>query len=99
MPSDSICARVVDHNTRRYPLREISSRLRRCPTILGLLPGSLNSYISIRISLPNAVTDHVSRAAYGMKQRALETLVDLGTQPRNMHVDDVGLRIEMIVPD
>src|SRR5260370_12254893 len=49
--------------------------------------------------LSDPVTDHVSSAAYRMEQRALETLVDLGTQSRNMHVDDVGLRIEMIVPD
>src|ERR1700761_4387931 len=46
-----------------------------------------------------SVTDHVSRAANGMKQRPLETLVDLGAQPRNMHVNDIGLRIEVIIPD
>src|ERR1700730_5821515 len=51
------------------------------------------------MSLPNAVTNHVPRAANGMEQRPLETLVDLGAQPRNMHIDDVRLRIEMIVPD
>src|SRR5882757_4994424 len=45
------------------------------------------------------VTDHVSGAADRMQQRPLKTLVDLGAQPRNVHVDHVGLRIEMIVPD
>src|SRR5581483_11510314 len=47
----------------------------------------------------NAVADHVAGAADGMEQRPIEALVDLGTQPRNMHVDHVGLRIEVIVPD
>src|SRR6266702_3888987 len=45
------------------------------------------------------VTDHVPRAADRVQQRPLETLVDLRAQPRNVHVDHVGLRIEMIVPD
>src|SRR4029079_9904441 len=34
-----------------------------------------------------------------MEQRTLKTFVDLGAQPRNMHINDVGLRIEMIIPD
>jgi hypothetical protein len=34
-----------------------------------------------------------------MQQGPLESLVDLGAQSRDMHVDHVGLRIEMIVPD
>ena len=46
-----------------------------------------------------AVTDHVSRAADGVDQRVLEALVDLGAQAADMHVDDIGLRVEMIVPD
>src|SRR5262245_40346925 len=45
------------------------------------------------------VTDHVSGAANGMQQRQCESLVDLGSQARNVHVDDIGLRVEMIVPD
>ena len=44
-------------------------------------------------------TDHVTRAADGMQQRHLEALVDLGAQARDMHVDDIGLGIEMIFPD
>src|SRR3954454_5576668 len=44
------------------------------------------------------LTDHVPGAANGVQQRTLKTFVDLGAQPRNVHVDDVGLRIEMIIP-
>src|ERR1700722_18637964 len=53
----------------------------------------------VRKSLPSAVTDHISRASNGMQQRRLEIPVDLGAQARDMHVDHIGLRIEMIVPD
>ena len=30
---------------------------------------------------------------------SLESLVDLGAQARDMDVDDIGLRVEVIVPD
>src|SRR5579872_7406875 len=46
-----------------------------------------------------AVTDHVSCAAHGVQQRLGEALVDLRAQPRDVDVDDVGLRIEVIIPD
>ena len=46
----------------------------------------------------SAVTDHVSGAAHGMQQRLVEALVDLAAQPRDVHVDDVGLRVEVVVP-
>ena len=49
--------------------------------------------------LTERVTDHVSGAADGVQERLAEALVDLGAQPRDVHVDDVGLRIEVIVPD
>src|SRR4051812_3265873 len=45
------------------------------------------------------VTDHVSGAAYRVQQRLRKSLVDLGAQPGDMHVDHVGLRVEVIVPD
>ena len=37
--------------------------------------------------------------AYRVQQGLVEGFVDLGAQARNMHVDDVGLRVEMAVPD
>src|SRR3954454_11937787 len=42
--------------------------------------------------------DHIARAANGLDERTLETLVDLRAQAGDMHVDHVGLRIEMVVP-
>src|SRR5690606_29530527 len=41
----------------------------------------------------------VARAADGMQQRALEAAVDLRAQPADVHVDHVGLRVEVVVPD
>src|SRR6185437_1260621 len=46
-----------------------------------------------------ARTDHIARPADRMQERRLETLVDLGTEARNMHVDDICLGVEMILPD
>src|SRR5215469_11087272 len=43
-------------------------------------------------------TDHVAGASHGMQERPLEPLVDLRAQPRNVHVDHIRLRIEMVLP-
>src|SRR5262245_19635983 len=51
------------------------------------------------IAMSLCVTDHVPRAADRMQQRRREALVDLGPQPGNVHVDHVGLWVEMIVPN
>src|SRR5579871_806159 len=45
------------------------------------------------------VADHIARPAHRVQQRLGEAFVDLGAQPRYVHVDDVCLRIEMIIPD
>src|SRR4029079_11915389 len=52
----------------------------------------------VRKSLVSAVTDGVAGAADGVQQRRRKVLVDLRAKARDMHVDDVGLRIEMIIP-
>ena len=44
-------------------------------------------------------TDHVSGAAHRLQHGFGESLVDLGAQAGNMDVDDIGLGIEMIIPD
>src|SRR5580692_7593928 len=49
-------------------------------------------------SLPSAVTNHVTGAANSVEQRRVEVAIDLGAQARHMHIDYIGLRIEMIVP-
>src|SRR5579875_1384378 len=43
-------------------------------------------------------TEAVSGAADGVDQGALELPVDLAPQPPDMHIDDIGARIEMIIP-
>src|SRR3569623_274606 len=48
---------------------------------------------------PRLLTDHISRAPDGLQQRRLEAAIDLGPEPRHMDVDDVGLRVEVVVPD
>src|ERR1700722_8760477 len=58
---------------------------------------SLNAVV--RKSLPSAVTDHISRASNRVQQGRLEITVDLGAQARDVYVDHIGLRIEMIIPD
>src|SRR5690348_8569366 len=55
--------------------------------------------VLVRQSWANLFTDHISGAANGMKQRVGVALVDLGSKPRHVDVDDVGLGIEVIVPD
>src|SRR3954447_24951107 len=50
-------------------------------------------------SLPDAVADHVAGAANRVQQRTVESLVDLGAQARDVYVNDVGLRIEVVIPD
>src|ERR1700719_3692928 len=52
----------------------------------------------VRKSLPRAIAYHVSCTTYRLEERRVEAFVDLGAQPRNMNVNDIGLRIEMIVP-
>src|SRR5208282_3719324 len=52
-----------------------------------------------RNDLPRLVADHVAGAAHRMQQRLREALIDFGTQPRNVHVDHIGLRVEVIIPD
>src|SRR5580704_4558733 len=49
--------------------------------------------------LPRTIADHIAGTAHGVQKRLRKTFVDLGPQPRNMYVDHIGLRIEMVVPD
>src|SRR5688572_21630606 len=46
-----------------------------------------------------AIAQYVAGATHRVQQRALESLVDGGAQPADVHVDHVGLRVEMQVPD
>src|SRR3569833_1436120 len=55
--------------------------------------------VVVRQSWANLFTDHISGAADGVEQRIGVPFVDLAAQARHVHVDDVGLWIEMIIPD
>src|SRR5690606_15003291 len=55
--------------------------------------------VVVRHSCRILPTDHVAGAADGVQQGRGVALVDLGAQPRHVHVDDVGLGVEMVVPD
>src|SRR4051812_37902777 len=46
-----------------------------------------------------SVGEHVTGTANGMQERLLEPVVELAPQAADVDVDDVGARIEMIVPD
>src|SRR5205085_12241462 len=54
------------------------------------------SVIEARISI--ALAEPVARAAHRVQDRPLEPLLQLAPQAADMDVDDVGPRIEMIVP-
>ena len=50
------------------------------------------------MTTPFAVADHIPCAANRMQQSLGETFINLRAQPRDVHVDDVGLRVEMVIP-
>src|SRR5258708_1334025 len=54
--------------------------------------------VELRSSLVGC-TKAISRATDGMDERLLEAAVDLRAQAADMDIDDVGLRIEMKIPD
>src|SRR5579863_8992637 len=43
-------------------------------------------------------TEHVARSSDGVDQRRREAAIDFAAQAADLHIDDVGLRIEMAVP-
>src|SRR5271157_5211763 len=68
------------------------------PTALRARIASARRKAVARKSLPTAVTNHVPCATYCVEQRRVEVAVDLGARARDMNVDHVGLRIEVVVP-
>src|SRR5204863_5853423 len=50
------------------------------------------------VSSSSAGAQAIAGAAHSVQQRVLELLVDLLPQAADMYVDDVGLRVEMVVP-
>src|SRR5579885_3521555 len=61
-----------------------------------------NSSVSRKVGVRRTLgfsTQAVPGAAYGAQQGGIETGVYLLPQPADVHVDDVGLRIEVVAPD
>src|SRR5258708_27559261 len=48
---------------------------------------------------PFSGTEDIAHAADGVQQLLLERAVDLLAQPADQDVDDVGLRVEVVLPD
>jgi len=46
-----------------------------------------------------SILKHISHAANGMDQFLFEWIVDLAAQPAYRHIDDVGIAVEIDVPD
>src|SRR4051812_21589634 len=59
----------------------------------------IDSRTAVRLSSSDAVVNAVARAAHRVDQLRLERLVDLGAQPRDVCLDDAGLRVEVEIPD
>jgi len=62
---------------------------------LGIYLHDISQALALMIG---GVPKHVAFAANCMQQGLFVPFIDLRTQPRNMHLDHVGLRIEMIIP-
>src|SRR5215467_731486 len=58
---------------------------------------SRSPYTGRRVSRSGA--DDIPHTPHGVQQLLLEAAIDLLAQPAHEHVDDVRLRIEVVVPD
>src|SRR5271166_2297675 len=92
-----VCA--ISLSTTEMTCQATTVRTIPAPTALRARIARARRKAVARKSLPSAVTNHVSGPAHGVEKRRVEIAVDLGAQARYMHVDHVGLRIEMVVPD
>src|SRR5208337_3412049 len=91
--------RAISSSTTATTCQAMMARTTPAPTALTARIASARRKAVARKSLARAVTNHVSGSAHGAEQRRVEVPVDLGPEPRHVDVDDVGLRIEMVVPD
>src|SRR5690606_2748913 len=53
--------------------------------------------LDVRSSLAMC-TEHIPRTPYGMEKRASKVVIDLLAQATHVHVDHIGLGVEMVVP-
>src|SRR4051794_38634129 len=63
------------------------------------LPGSVPTAARAAAeSRSSALAQHIADTAHGMEQRLAAAVVDLLAKPADVHVDDVGAGVEVIVP-
>src|SRR6516162_93084 len=90
---------AVSRSTTETTCQAMTVSTMPAPTALNKRIASARRKAVARRSLPSAVTNHITGAADGAEQRRVEIAIDLGPQPRHMHIDHIGLRIEMVVPN
>src|SRR5277367_3143343 len=95
--ASTVCA--ISRSTTETTCQAMTVSTMPAPTALSKRIASARRKAVARNSLPSAVTNHITGAADGVEQRRVEITIDLGPQARHVHVDHVGLRIEMIIPD
>src|ERR1700693_488638 len=90
--------RAISLSTTETTCQAMTVRTMPAPTALRRRIASASRKAVARKSLPSAVTNHITGAANRVEQRRIEIAIDLGAQARHVHIDHIGLRIEMIVP-
>src|ERR1700685_1325259 len=90
--------RSISLSTTETTSQAITARTMPAPTALMRRIASARRKALAPKSLPSAVTYHVTCAANRAEQRRVEIAIDLGAQARYVHIDHIGLRIEVIVP-
>src|SRR5277367_273090 len=91
--------RAISPSTTETTCQAMTARTMPAPTALRTRIASARRKAVAPKSLPSAVTNHVTGAANRVEQRRVEIAIDLGAQARHVHIDHIGLRIEVIVPD
>src|ERR1700709_1702761 len=90
--------RVISSSTTETTCQAMTARTMPAPTALRRRIASASRKAVVRKTLPSAAPNHITGAARSVEQRRVEIAIDLGSQARHMHVDHIGLRIEVIVP-
>src|SRR6202453_2922 len=90
--------RAISPSTTETTCQAMTARTMPEPTALRRRIASARRKAVAPKGLPSAVTNHVTGAANRIEQRRIEIAIDLGAQARHVHVDHIGLRIEVIVP-
>src|SRR6202044_22867 len=90
--------RAISPSTTETTCQAMTARTMPAPTALSTRIASARRKAVAPKSLPSAVTYHVTGAANRAEQRRVEIAIDLGAQAGHVHIDHIGLRIEVIVP-